>query len=211
MTISVLGICGSPRKGATEQALRIALENIQNDNINVKQINLREYKIHPCKHCDRCIKEDTGRCMLFQDDGEELLGFWEAAHVYLIATPVYSMGITPELSTLISRMRPLRNVQTKFSSIQRPKVGSCITVGGTRHGGQETAAAIVNNFYLSRGILVSGGGGAYNGGTIWSKDLGAKQVYEDQEGLRTIDIISTRLVSAATLLYDGSQLRASHK
>jgi multimeric flavodoxin WrbA len=79
-----------------------------------------------------------------------------------------------------------------------------LTAGGTRHGGQETAADVINNFYLSRGILVAGGGGAYNGGTIWSKDELKDGALLDQVGMDTVETIARRLVEAAKMLYYGA-------
>jgi len=201
--IKVLGICGSPRKGATEHALQYALRIMEEKGAITNQVNLRKLKVHSCIHCDRCIKENTGRCMVFADDGDELVAQWESATTYLIASPVYSMGITPEIVNFISRLRPMRNRQIQQKEIQLPKVGSCITVGGTRHGGQETSAEIINNLYISRGILVCGGGGAYNAGTVWSKDQLEKNLLDDEEGMKTIRTIALRLMSAAKLLQDG--------
>lgn len=207
MSISVLGLCGSPRKGATEYALNVALDKIKDiEDVEIKLITLRGKKINPCIHCDRCLEKNTGVCAVFQDDAEEIIEHWERAHAYLVASPVYCMGVTPVLSAFFSRLRPLRNKLLTQKYIQLPKVGAAITVGGTRHGGQETAAEVINNFYLSRGILVLGGGGAYNGGTIWSKDGKQEGALLDQVGMETVETIALRLVEAAKMLYYGTNL-----
>jgi multimeric flavodoxin WrbA len=207
MNISVLGLCGSPRKGATEYALKVGLDIIrENSEFEINMVNLRGKKINSCIHCDKCLKTNSGRCEVFQDDVDEIIEIWERTHVYLVASPVYCMGVTPILSAFFSRLRPQRHKLLKQKYTQLPKVGAALTVGGTRHGGQETTAEVINNFYLSRGILVLGGGGAYNGGTIWSKDGLQEGALLDSVGIETVDTIARRLVGAAKMLYCGAKV-----
>ncbi|MGI6332085.1 MAG: flavodoxin family protein [Zhaonellaceae bacterium] len=205
MSISVLGICGSPRKGATEYALKFAMDIVKDTpDVETSLITLRGKKINPCIHCDKCLKTNSYRCEVFKDDANEIIEMWEKADAYLVASPVYCMGVTPILSAFFSRLRPYRNKQLELKYVQLPKVGAALTAGGTRHGGQETAADVINNFYLSRGILVAGGGGAYNGGTIWSKDELKDGALLDQVGMDTVETIARRLVEAAKMLYYGA-------
>ena len=65
----------------------------------------------------------------------------------------------------------------------RNKVGSAITLGGTRHGGQETTLLAITNYFLLNEILATGGcGRCYSGGTLWTKD-NRKFINYDDEGL----------------------------
>lgn len=204
MSVLVLGISGSPRKGATEYVLREGLEAINNiPEIETKFVTLRGKKINPCIHCDKCIRAKSGQCLVFDDDVNPIVEMWKKANAYLIASPVYSMGITPLMSSLFSRLRPLRPSLLAEKKEPKPKVGSAITVGGTRHGGQETAAGIINNLFLSKGILVAGGGGAYNGGTIWTANGDKNGAMLDEVGLETVRVIAIRLAKAAIFLEKG--------
>lgn len=65
----ILGICGSPRKGATEYAVLEALKEAETiPGIETEYWSVRG-KISPCVHCDACIRKET---MYYKDDIQEL-------------------------------------------------------------------------------------------------------------------------------------------
>jgi multimeric flavodoxin WrbA len=87
--------------------------------------------------------------------------------------------------------------------IYTTKVGAAVAVGGTRHGGQEITAGIILNQFISRGILAVGGGGAYNGGIVWSLDKRKEGAEEDEVGIDSVRIIGKMLAEAAWLVKTG--------
>ena len=179
----ILGICGSPRKGATEFALREALQAAEEvPGIETQFWTVRGKKISYCLHCDRCIKNNT-MCFI-QDDFKELEEVFLDVDGFIIGSPVYDMNITAQLAAVINRLRPIYIVHP---GVLKNKVGGALATGGTRHGGQEMAILSILNFYLMHEILASGGlGGCYNGGTIWSRDLRAQGAKDDIVGLDTV-------------------------
>lgn len=179
----ILGICGSPRKGATEYAIQLALEEAAKiPGIEIDYWSVRGKKIHPCVHCDACIRKET-MCII-QDDIQELEQKILEADGFIIGSPVYDMNITAQLTAVFNRLRPMYLVHP--GKLQN-KVGACITTGGTRYGGQELTKLPIINFYLMHEMLVTGGlGGCYIGGTIWSKDKKAQGAIDDETGMDTI-------------------------
>lgn len=179
----ILGICGSPRKGATEYAVQEALKAAQQiPGIEIDYWSVRGKKIGPCVHCDACIRKET-MCII-KDDIQELEKKILEADGFIIGSPVYDMNISAQLTAVFNRLRPMYLVHP--GKLQN-KVGACITTGGTRYGGQELAKLPIINFFLMHEMLVSGGlGGCYIGGTIWSKDGKAKGAKEDTTGMDTI-------------------------
>lgn len=179
----ILGICGSPRKGSTEYAIKESLNSAAEiGELDIDFWSVRGKKISPCIHCDACIRNKT-MCII-KDDLQELEEKILAADGFIIGSPVYDMNITAQLTAVLNRLRPMYLVH---SGALQNKVGAAITTGGTRHGGQELAKLPIINFYLMHEMLVTGGlGGCYIGGSIWSKDEKEKGAIEDITGMDTV-------------------------
>jgi len=192
----ILGISGSPRKGATEYAVKTALEVADTlEGIETAYWSVHQKKIGYCIHCDRCVKE---RSLCFQEDSvRELEELIVKADGIIIGSPVYDMNITAQLAACFNRLRPMYIVHP---SGFRYKIGGAIAVGGTRHGGQEMTLAAINNFFLMNEMLVtSGPGGCYNGGKIWSKDQRVQGAIEDHVGMNTVRGLALAVAEASII------------
>lgn len=100
-TVKVLGISGSPRRhGNTETLLDAVLEGAREAGADVEKVVLRQLDYAPCRGCNACHK--TGICII-KDDLTVVLEKITAADVLVVASPIYSMGITAELKGLIDR------------------------------------------------------------------------------------------------------------
>lgn len=196
----ILGICGSPRIGATKYALEKALETCETyPGIETDYWSVRGKKIGFCVHCDSCIRNKT-MCII-KDDLQELEAKVLEADGIIIASPVYDMGITAQLTAAFNRLRPIYLVH---SGHLQNKVGGAITTGGTRYGGEETAKIPIINFFLMHEMLVSGGlGGCYSGGTIWSKDQKAQGAMEDTVGMDSVIRFAQGLTEAVIVTTEG--------
>lgn len=201
--VLILGISGSNRKAGTEycvkQALRAAEESIS--GTITRYLSLKGKKISFCIHCDRCIKE---RCLCtVKDDFQEIQGAFLEADGYIIGTPVYNMNCTPLLQAFFSRLRPLFLVHP---GIVANRVGGAIAVGGTRHGGQESAILAIRNFYLTFEILVTGGpSDNYGGAAVWSRDRAEEGVIEDAIGMEKVVGLGRRIAEVAWVLKKGKE------
>lgn len=207
--IKILGICGSPRHGATEYAIKEALKAAQDivPEIEVDYWSVRGKKIGPCVHCDACIRNHT-MCII-KDDLQELEIKILEADALIIGSPVYDMSITSQLVAVFNRLRPIYLVHP--GKLQN-KIGAAITTGGTRYGGQELAKLPIINFYLMHEMLVSGGlGGCYIGGTIWSKDGKAKGAEDDTVGMDTIKRLGQGVAEAVMVSKYGLEKWNSEK
>lgn len=200
--VKILGICGSPRNAATEYALREALKEAEAvPGVKTEFWTVRGKKIGFCVQCDRCIKEKS-LCAI-QDDYQELEQKMLEADGFLVASPVYDMSITAQLSACFNRTRPFYLVKPgEF----RNRVGAGITLGGSRHGGQETALQPILDFFLLHEMLVTGGmGGSYTGGTVWTNDERAEGARADEVGMRTVRAVGRALAEAAMIAKLGRQ------
>ena len=206
MAVKILGICGSYRKASTYAALQAAMEAAAaQGDVETRIIELRGRDVHACIGCDRCKKEAINACLTFHDGMDEVFDAFMEADAYIIASPVYSMGITPVLSAVFSRFRPNINLSLKNPDMNLFKVGGAIAVGGTRNGGQESAISCIQGFYHTKGItVVNGGLGAYSGGSVWSRDGGAEGARADEEGIRHAQAVGRRVAKAALALQRGT-------
>ncbi len=99
--IKVLGISGSPRRhGNTETLLDAVLDGARDAGAEVEKIILRSLDYASCQGCNACHR--TGVCII----EDEITPVFEAiarADILIVASPIYSMGITAELKGLIDR------------------------------------------------------------------------------------------------------------
>lgn len=177
----ILGICGSPRKMATDYVLSEALKMLEERGLKTSLFSVRGKTINPCKHCDYCLKNKE--CIV-KDDMHQLYPLFREADGLVIATPVYNGGLSAQTKAVIDRTRATLAADPKAL---RGKPGMAIAVGGDRMGGQELAIQQIHTFYILNGMMPISGGffGANLGATFWSKDT-LEGVKEDAEGFRSL-------------------------
>lgn len=177
----ILGICGSPRKQATEYVLREALKILEGMNIKTAFFTVRGKNVGFCRHCDYCLENEE--CVV-RDDMYELYRLLKDADGILIATPVYNGGVSAQTKAVMDRCRALVAADRDFF---KNKVGMAIAVGGDRIGGQELAIQQIVTFYILNGMIpISGGAfGANLGATFWSKDT-LEGIKQDEEGFKSL-------------------------
>ena len=177
----IVGICGSPRDGATEFVLKKALNNLEKIGFETKFYTVRNKEIGFCIHCDYCLKNNE---CIKKDDMQIIYSLLKQANGIIFATPVYNRGISSQLKTVMDRCRALLASDPKSL---KNKIGMAIAVGGDRIGGQEFALQQIHTFYILNGIIPISGGpfGANLGANFWSKDT-LSGVKEDEEGFRSL-------------------------
>lgn len=101
MTVTVLGISGSPhRHGNTETLLDSFLDGAKAEGAVVEKVILKDLDFNPCRGCNACHK--NGECIV-KDDAIALFDRVLASDCVAIASPIYTMGITAELKGFIDR------------------------------------------------------------------------------------------------------------
>ncbi len=194
----LLGISGSPRKGATAFVVRQALEFAESlGGVETEFISLKAKKINFCLHCDYCVRTKEG--CIQKDDVSDLYPSMEAADAWLLATPVYQGTISGQLKAVLDRCRA---VVARNPDVFKNKVGAAIAVGGDRAGGQEPAIMAIHAFYLANKMIPVSGGpyGSNLGGTVWSRDKRAEGAAADKVGVRSVQRTVERLIEVARIL-----------
>jgi multimeric flavodoxin WrbA len=177
----ILGVCGSPRKQATDYVVAKALDFLKDAGFVTEFFSVRGKNIGFCQHCDYCLKHK--KCKL-NDDMQPLYPLLKNSEGFVFATPVYNGGLSAQTKTIMDRCRALFAADR---DVFRNKIGVAIAVGGDRIGGQELAIQQILTFYVLNGMIPVGGGafGANLGATFWSKDT-LKDVKLDEEGFRSL-------------------------
>jgi multimeric flavodoxin WrbA len=177
----IVGICGSPRKQATEHVLAEALNILEKKGFKTQLWTVRGKEIGYCTHCDYCLVEK--QCVL-QDDMQELYVLLTKATGIIIATPVYNGGVSAQIKAVMDRTRA---AVASDENIFKGKIGVGIAVGGDRAGGQELALMQIHTFYILNGMIPVSGGyfGANLGAAFWSKDT-LEGIKQDEEGFRSL-------------------------
>ena len=177
----IVGVCGSPRRQATEYVLKEALSLLGKMGFETEFFTVRGKSIGFCQHCDYCLRN---RECKFRDDMYLLYPLFMKCNGIVMATPVYNGGVSAQIKAVMDRCRALVATDNK---VFRHKVGMAIAVGGDRAGGQELAIQQITTFYMLNGIVPVSGGffGANLGAAFWSKDS-LKGVKGDEEGFRSL-------------------------
>ena len=200
---TIIGISGSPRKAATEYALQQALRAAgEVPGVETKLLTLRGKQIGFCIHCDRCVREETRHCLVHRDDDmQPLFEQFLEADGYIVASPVYMMNPTAQLTAFFNRFRAAHTLLTENTDFFRFRVGGAMAVGGTRNGGQELTINAIHGFYHTLGITVINGGlGVYAGVSVWSRDQRAAGAEADVTGMENAGKLGRRVAEAAVAL-----------
>lgn len=182
----ILGVCGSPRgKSGTAFALKESLKAAEKWGVETELITLRGKKLNFCINCDKCIREESKKCLVYTDD--DMSSYYDSfyeADGYLFACPVYEMSVTAQMSAFMDRFRPCWNILKNRGDYFYDKVGGAIAVGGSRNGGQEKTIARIHDFYHTMGIMIVNlGSPGFAGASLWSVHGSYEKLTEDEIGL----------------------------
>lgn len=191
----MIGVCGSPRQGGTERAVRAALTYAaERHGAQTEFFTVRRKDINFCIHCDYCVRNKQG--CVHKDDVQELYPLMEWADAWILGSPVYQGQLSSQIKAVLDRCRAL---VARDPAVFRGKAGMGIAVGGDRAGGQEpTLHSFVDFFLINEFIPVGGGSfGANLGAALWSRDKGADGIESDEVGLAAVRRTVDRLMAVA--------------
>jgi multimeric flavodoxin WrbA len=125
--LKLLAFAGSPRRGCnTDRLLDEAISGAAGQGILIKQVTLADLDIEPCQHCDACIQLG-GRCVI-EDDMQQIHQDIREFDRFIIASPVFFMGVTAQAKAMIDRCQALWVLKHIL------KLPVCLKTGSTRKG-----------------------------------------------------------------------------
>ncbi len=97
----VLGIVGSPRRGAnTETLIDTILAGAAECKAFTEKVILSSLDIEPCCACDHCKRNSN---CIHDDDMKQVLDLMEKSDVWVLGTPIYWWGPSTQMKTFIDR------------------------------------------------------------------------------------------------------------
>jgi len=105
--MKILGFMGSPRvKGLNAQLIDSAFKGAQSKGAETKKFDLIKCNIQFCRGCFKCMFENhelpIGKCTL-DDDMAGILEEYRQADGYILASPVYDVGVTAIMKNFLER------------------------------------------------------------------------------------------------------------
>lgn len=98
---SILGLVGSPRRGAnTETLVDAVIAGAAEHGAASAKVILQEMTIAPCKACNSCQR--NGTCVQ-DDDMDSIIELMEKSDIWVLGTPVYYWGPTAQFKAFIDR------------------------------------------------------------------------------------------------------------
>ncbi len=135
MSVKVLGIYGSPRKGGnTDLLLDKALEGSRAAGAEVNSIYVRKLKLDGCLECGSC--DETGECVI-QDDMQTVYPLLEEAKIIFLASPNFFYSVTAQAKLLIDRSQAMWSKRLLEKTLEQRRTydggkGYLICIGATK-------------------------------------------------------------------------------
>jgi len=192
ISMKILGISGSPRKGQNcEKMIAAALEIAKERGFETDTVFLSNEEIAPCKVCGACIEKAS--CVI-EDSMEEVYEKMKAADGIIVASPVYMGNYPAQLKALFDRSVLLRRNNFALKN----KVGAALSVGGSRNGGQEKTIQSIHDWMHIHGMIVVGDNSHF-GGIAWNP------VEEDSIGMQTVSETAKKLCEVLELIQNNKR------
>jgi len=144
--LKLLCISGSPRRGGnTDRLMNEAIIGAAGKGAQVKHIVLADLDIAPCAHCDGCV-QTGGRCVL-EDDMQEIHVDIREYDRFIVASPIYFMGLTAQVKAMIDRCQALWVIKHMMKlpvglGKDIPRKGAFISAGATNYGNLFTGSVV---------------------------------------------------------------------
>ncbi|UCH96697.1 MAG: flavodoxin family protein [Candidatus Aminicenantes bacterium] len=197
--MKVLGICGSPKKenSTTLFALKKAMEAVEKNSVDSQILVLSQYTFSGCLDCGACRKQLD--CSIDDDFKHIILPVLKDPGVkgMIYASPVYFGGVTWLMKAFLDRSLVFRRNGFKFEN----RVAGVLTVGKSRHGGQELAAMDLVKNCLIHGMIVVPDcpTTSHFGGMLWSGI--PEGIENDRMGIETAVNLGKKVAEIVKKLY----------
>jgi multimeric flavodoxin WrbA len=128
-TTDVVVIQGSPRgEGNTSILASWAVEAVKKKKRTVQVLYPHDMDIHPCIGCYQCY--NTGSC-IYEDDMSMIIDAFNAAHLLVLCSPVYTMTVPAGLKALIDRCQSY-HARRLLTADQSRRKGLLLAVAGRK-------------------------------------------------------------------------------
>ncbi|UCE10842.1 MAG: flavodoxin family protein [Candidatus Thorarchaeota archaeon] len=116
MPLSTIVLHGSPRRGGNSDTLAEHFVKGLRDSgdVDVKDFYLNEMEIRPCRGCESCQTSEGNKCVIDDDDMQQIYSVFGDADIVVWANPSYWGYLTGQLKTALDRMEALAMNPEKY-------------------------------------------------------------------------------------------------
>ncbi len=102
--MKVIALNGSARgkKGVTWKLLDSLLKGLSEGGATVKEFQIKEMNISPCRACLTCMHKTPGQCAQ-RDDMDQIYPALKESDLFVMGTPVYTDNMSAQMKTVTDR------------------------------------------------------------------------------------------------------------
>ncbi len=173
--MKIIALNGSPRLvGNTSNILNAMLDEMEKEGIETEQIQLYSMDLTPCNDCRSCEIRGDGRCILEDDELNEIVDKMREADGVILASPCYYGSYSSQMKIFLERAGMALE---KGDMGLKHKIGGAMIVNA--HEGGSMAYSQLVYWMLRNQMLVCGS----NPVPIVTA-LNSPQYLEDKEGMK---------------------------
>ncbi len=197
--MKVLGICSSPKKSdsSTMFSLEKCMDAVAETGLETEVLNLADYNFSGCQDCGACAKKLT--CSVDDDFRNKIIPILDDPEIkgIVFASPVYFGGMSSQMKAFFDRAIGFRRNGFRWEHL----VAGCLSVGRSRHGGQELTIMDMARAAMVHGMLVvpDSAPTAHFGGNLWSGHPDG--IENDGHGIKTAVNLGNSVAKIVNKLY----------
>lgn len=178
---------GSARKrGVTNTALNIVMNELEAEGIDVELIWMGLDNLSGCNACYECLRTKDKKCVIKTDKMNDYIEKIIEADGIIIGSPTYFANISTRIKSLIDRAGLVGLVN---GNIYKHKVGAAVIA--VRRAGAVHAFSSINYFFLINQMHVIGSN-YWNLG-INPNVMNPKDFENDKEGIETFKVLGKNM------------------
>jgi len=184
MTMKVLGINCSPRKGGnTELLINEVFKILEANGIKTEFFQLGNRKVNGCIACMKCREIKDGKCHQENAAINQCIVKMRNADAVIIGSPVYFSDLSAQAKALIDVAGyALRGAGNPL----KRKPGAAVVA--VRRAGAIHAFDSINHFFLINEMIIPGS-------SYWNIGIAGKkgEVVKDEEGMMTMRVLGENM------------------
>lgn len=151
MSLLVVGLNGSPRRGGNSDALLSeALSSAERSGARTVRFDLAFMDISPCRACEDCFSD--GECVI-RDDMDLLYRTLEEADAVIIASPIYFSGMSSYAKIAVDRCQALWARRKMLNTPRKRGVGAIVLTAAQPDARFDNAISELRAFLIGIGIV----------------------------------------------------------
>lgn len=182
--MKILAINGSPKaQGNTALLIKTVCEPLEAAGIETETIQIGGKPMRGCIACMKCWENQDGKCVLKDDQLNDIVAKIEEADGLILGSPTYFADVTAEMKALIDRSGMVARANGNYL---RRKVGAGVVA--VRRGGSMHALQSLQNYFLISEMIVPGS-------SYWNICYGRLpgEVADDEEGMQTMKTLGDNM------------------